>query len=106
MQCEYYALEGVAKLLETTKLVQATNNPDLQIEGVLLTMYDARTSLSRSVANETREFFGNKVFKTLIPRQVKLAEAPSYGEPVTVYAPHSKGARAYRKLAREVLNRG
>ncbi len=106
LQCEYYALEGVAKLLETTKLVQATNNPDLQIEGVLLTMYDARTSLSRSVANETREFFGNKVFKTLIPRQVKLAEAPSYGEPVTVYAPHSKGARAYRKLAREVLNRG
>lgn len=106
LQCEYYALEGVAKLLETTKIVQATTNSGLTIEGVLLTMYDVRTSLSRSVANDAREFFGSKVFKTVIPRQIKLAEAPSHGEPITVYAPHSKGARAYRKLAKEVLRHG
>lgn len=106
LQCEYYALEGVAKLLETTKLVQASQNPDLYINGVLLTMFDRRTSLSRAVATDAREFFGDKVFNTVIPRQIRLAEAPSHGEPITVYAPHSKGARAYRKLAKEVLDRG
>lgn len=106
LQCEYYALEGVAKLLETTKLVQGTENPDLSIEGVLLTMYDRRTSLSRAVAADAKDFFGDKVFSTVIPRQIKMAEAPSHGEPITTYAPFSKGARAYKKLAREVLDRG
>jgi chromosome partitioning protein len=106
IQCEFYALEGVSKLLETMKMVQSRLNPDLQIFGVLLTMYDSRTTLSRQVAEEVIKYFEKKVFKTIIPRNVKLSEAPSHGLPVTRYARLSKGAQAYIKLAREVIRRG
>lgn len=106
IQCEFYALEGVTKLLESMRMVKNRMNPDLDIFGVLLTMYDSRTTLSRQVAEEVSKYFGNKVFKTIIPRNVKLSEAPSHGLPVTQYARMSKGALAYTKLAREVTRRG
>ena len=105
IQCEFYALEGVTKLLESMKMVKNRMNPDLEIFGVLLTMYDSRTTLSKQVAEEVNKYFGKKVFKTIIPRNVKLSEAPSHGLPVTQYARMSKGAIAYSKLAKEVNRR-
>lgn len=105
IQCEFYALEGVTKLLESMKMVKNRMNPDLEIFGVLLTMYDSRTTLSKQVAEEVNKYFGKKVFKTIIPRNVKLSEAPSHGLPVTQYARMSKGALAYLKLAKEVNRR-
>ena len=106
IQCEYYALEGVTKLLESMKMVQRRLNPDLSIFGVLMTMYDSRTTLSRQVVEEVRKYFGNDVFKTVIPRSVKVSEAPSHGLPVTMYARLNKGAIAYKNLAKEVIRRG
>ena len=106
IQCEFYALEGVTKLLESMRMVKQRLNPDLDIFGVLLTMYDSRTTLSRQVAEEVQKYFGKKVFKQIIPRNVKLSEAPSHGLPVTQYAWLSKGSQAYTKLAREVIRRG
>jgi chromosome partitioning protein len=106
IQCEFYALEGVSKLLESMRMVKNRLNPDLEIFGVLLTMYDSRTTLSKQVAEEVQSYFGKKVFKTIIPRNVKLSEAPSHGLPVTQYARISKGAQAYVKLAKEVIRRG
>lgn len=106
IQCEFYALEGVTKLLESMRMVKSRLNPDLEIFGVLLTMYDSRTTLSKQVAEEVKKYFGNKVFKTVIPRNVKLSEAPSHGLPVTQYARISKGSQAYIKLAKEVTRRG
>ncbi len=106
IQCEFYALEGVSKLLESMKRVKARLNPEIEIYGVLLTMYDGRTMLSRQVAEEVRKYFGEKVFKTVIPRNVKLAEAPSHGLPVTKYSRMSKGSQSYIKLAKEVISRG
>ncbi len=105
IQCEYYALEGVSQLLSNIKLVQGALNPDLEVGGVILTMYDGRTKLSSDVAAQVREYFGDKAFETVIPRSVKLSEAPSYGEPIESYAPMSSGGIAYRQLAKEFLKR-
>jgi chromosome partitioning protein len=105
LHCEYFALEGLADLMTTLRRVKAGMNPDLEVYGVLLTMYDERTNLGQQVATEIREFFKSKVFDTVIPRNVKLAEAPSHGMPVTVYDPKSRGADAYNALAREFLER-
>ena len=105
IQCEYYALEGVTKLLESMRMVKSRINKDLDTYGVLMTMYDSRTSLSNQVVDEVRNYFGDKTFKTLIPRTVKLSEAPSFGMPVINYAPNNKGAKAYRELAKEVIRR-
>lgn len=105
IQCEYYALEGVTKLLESMRMVKSRINKDLETFGVLMTMYDSRTSLSNQVVDEVRNYFGDKTFKTLIPRTVKLSEAPSFGMPVIEYAPNNKGAKAYRELAKEVMKR-
>lgn len=106
IQCEFYALEGVTKLLESMNRVKNMLNPSLEIFGVLLTMYDNRTMLSRQVAEEVRKYFGVLVFDTLVPRTVKLSEAPSYGQPITEYDPTGKGAQAYWSLAEEVMKRG
>jgi len=106
IQCEYYALEGLSKLLDTIRLVKTRLNPRLEIFGVLLTMYDGRTSLANQVADEVRNFFGDKVFSTKIPRTVRLAEAPGYGQSAIAYNPQGKGANAYRELAKEVMSRG
>ncbi len=106
IQCEYYALEGVTKLLESMKRVKARLNPSLDIFGVLLTMYDNRTTLAKQVVEEVRGYFGKAVFNTLIPRSVKLSEAPSFGQPITQYDPKGKGAVCYRELAKEVISRG
>lgn len=106
IQCEFYALEGVTKLLDSMKRVKTRLNPTLDIFGVLLTMYDGRTTLSRQVVEEVRSYFGKTVFKTLIPRTVKLSEAPSFGQPITQYDPTGKGALSYIDLAKEVTNRG
>jgi chromosome partitioning protein len=103
IQCEFYALEGLSQLLNTIRLVQRSLNPRLKIEGVLLTMYDHRLNLSNQVAQEAREYFGSKVFRTAIPRNVRLAEAPSFGEPIIHYDVLSKGAQSYLALAKEVL---
>ncbi|AEB07893.1 chromosome segregation ATPase [Coriobacterium glomerans PW2] len=105
IQCEYYALEGVTKLLESMKMVKGRINTNLTIYGVVLTMYDSRTSLANQVVEEVRSFFGAETFKTLIPRTVKLSEAPSYGLPITTYAPNNKGSKAYMSLAKEVIKR-
>jgi chromosome partitioning protein len=105
IQCEYYALEGLSQLLNTIKLVQQNFNPGLAIEGVLLTMYDARLNLSKQVAAETREYFGGRVFQTLIPRSVRLAEAPSFGRPILLYDVQSVGARSYLAVAQELIKR-
>src|SRR5262245_38649973 len=104
LQCEYLALEGLTQLITAIRLVQDHLNPALRIEGVLLTMYDARVSLSKQVAEEARKFFSDRVYKTVIPRNVRLSEAPSFGKPIALYDPHSSGAESYRELAREVLN--
>ena len=106
IQCEFYALEGVTKLLDSMKRVKNVLNPSLDTFGVLLTMYDGRTMLARQVADEVRDYFGSKVFETIIPRTVRLSEAPSFGQPITEYDPKGKGAQAYMDLAKEVINRG
>ena len=103
IQCEYYALEGVGQLMNTVNLIKQQLNKDLYIEGVVLTMNDARTNLSNQVISEVKKYFKDNVYKTVIPRNVKLSEAPSYGMPITTYAPLSKGARCYEKLAGEVI---
>ena len=103
IQCEYYALEGVTELFDTLARIRRLYNPNLTIEGLLLTMYDERTNLSSAVASDLRDFYGQQVFETVIPRNVRLAEAPSYGKPITVYDPHSKGAEAYMHLAKEII---
>ena len=103
IQCEYYALEGVGQLINTINLVKKQLNKDLYIEGVVLTMNDARTNLSNQVIKEVKTYFKDNVYKTIIPRNVKLSEAPSFGMPITVYAPKSKGARCYEKLTNEIL---
>lgn len=103
IQSEFYALEGVSQLLNTVNLVKKSLNEKLEIEGVLLTMFDGRTNLSIQVADEVKKFFTTKVYKTIIPRNVRLSEAPSYGEPIIIYDPRSKGAEVYMKLAKEVI---
>lgn len=106
IQCEFYALEGVTKLLESMKRVKSRLNPTLDIYGILLTMYDSRTTLSKQVVDEVREYFGRLVFSTPIPRTVKLSEAPSFGQPITQYDPKGRGALSYIELAKEVIARG
>ena len=103
VQCEYYALEGLGQLLNTISLVKKHLNKDIEIEGALLTMYDIRTNLSNQVVKEVKKYFENKVYKTVIPRNVRLSEAPSYGMPITEYDPRSKGAKSYIKFAKEFL---
>jgi len=105
VQCEYYAMEGISSLLETIELVRECLNNQLLIEGVLLTMYDVRTNLSEQVAKEVRSYFGDLVFQTVIPRNVRLGEAPSHGLPISLYDAASKGAQTYQELAREILTR-
>jgi chromosome partitioning protein len=105
VQCEYYALEGLSQLLNTVHLIQRNVNPTLGIDGVLLTMYDARLNLSRQVATDAREYFGPKVFESVIPRNVRLAEAPSFGKPIILYDLASVGAQAYMAVAKELISR-
>jgi chromosome partitioning protein len=105
IQCEFYALEGLSQLLNTVRIVQKNLNPALQIEGVLLTMYDSRLNLSKQVAEEAKEYFGSKVYRTTIPRNVRIAEAPSFGEPIVLYDILSVGAKSYLALAKEVIAR-
>ncbi|MCR4399836.1 MAG: AAA family ATPase [Syntrophomonadaceae bacterium] len=106
LQCEYYALEGLSQLLHTVSLVKRGINPRLRIEGIVLTMFDARTNLSVQVADEVRRHFGRQVYRTVIPRNVRLSEAPSHGKPIVVYDPKSRGAEVYRELAKEVMGHG
>ncbi len=106
IQCEYFALEGISSLMNTIEAVRENMNPQLAVEGVLLTMYDERTVLARQVAAELRQFFPDKVFQTSIPRNVRLAEAPSHGKPIFQYDVRSKGAESYLNLAREILAQG
>ena len=106
IQCEFYALEGVSQLMNTIELVRNNLNPRLEIEGVVMTMYDSRTKLAEQVVAEVRENFGDVVYKTMIPRTVRLSEAPSYGQPIIYYDKRSKGADVYRNLAEEVIARG
>jgi chromosome partitioning protein len=106
VQCEYYALEGLSQLLNTVRLVQKHLNHELAIEGVLLTMLDARTNLGIQVIEEVKKYFQDKVFKTIIPRNVRLSEAPSHGEPIIIYDPKSRGAEVYLELAKEVVTSG
>ncbi|HEY2847615.1 MAG TPA: AAA family ATPase [Pyrinomonadaceae bacterium] len=103
IQCEYYALEGVTELFDTLARLRRELNPNLAIEGLLLTMYDERTNLSAAVAKDLRDFYGSQVLETVIPRNVRLAEAPSFGQPIITYDPNSRGARAYSYLAKEIL---
>ncbi len=103
VQCEYYALEGLGQLLNTVNLVKKHLNKNLEVEGAVLTMYDIRTNLSNQVVKEVKRYFDDKVYKTVIPRNIKLSEAPSFGMPISLYDPKSKGARCYEKLAKEVL---
>ena len=105
IQCEFYALEGLSQLLNTVRLVQQNLNPRLQVEGVLLTMYDHRLNLSRQVADEAKEYFGDKVYRSTIPRNVRLAEAPSFGKPIVLYDIVSQGAQSYLALAKEIIAR-
>ena len=104
IQCEFFALEGISELMDTIDRIRDSFNHDLQVEGILLTMYDDRTNLTRQVARDLREFFGDEVFKTIIPRSIRLAEAPSFGKPILGYDPRSKGAESYIKLAKEILD--
>lgn len=106
IQCEYYALEGLTQLMRSIRRVREELNPGLRVGGVLLTMFDPRTNLAHQVAEEVRSFFGDQVFKTLVPRNVRLSEAPSFGVPVALYAPKSAGAEAYAAIADEVMSRG
>jgi chromosome partitioning protein len=104
IQCEYFALEGVSELMETVQQIRRARNPKLEIEGVLLTMFDERTNLSNQVMKDLREFFGNKVFSSIIPRNIRLGEAPSHGRPILLYDIKSKGAEAYIRLAKEIIH--
>ena len=106
IQCEYLALEGVSELLDTLMRIRRTLNPTLAVEGIVLTMYDERTTLSKQVASDLRSFFGSQVFEAVIPRNVRLAEAPSHGKPIHFYDIHSRGAEAYTNLAKEVISNG
>jgi chromosome partitioning protein len=103
IQCEYYALEGVGQLLQTVHMVQEHLNPRLELEGILLTMFDARTNLAIQVVEEVKNYFGDKVFHTIIPRNIRLSEAPSHGKPVIAYDARSRGAILYQELAQEVI---
>lgn len=105
IQCEYYALEGLSQLLRNVELVRSSLNPQLKVSGVVLTMYDGRTKLSKDVAGQIRDYFGDTAYRTVIPRSVRLSEAPSYGEPIEAFDPMSRGAIAYRALAREFRRR-
>lgn len=105
IQCEFYALEGVSQLMSTVEMVRKNMNPNIEIEGVILSMFDGRTNLSLQVVQEVKKYFGSKVFSTIIPRNVRLAEAPSYGLPIVKYDPKSKGAKAYQQFATELLRR-
>ncbi len=104
VQCEYFALEGVSELLDTLARVRSSHNPRLAVEGILLTMFDDRTNLSRQVRDDLRNFFGDQVFETMIPRNVRLAEAPSHGRPIFLYDPACRGAETYLQLAQEIIN--
>lgn len=104
IQCEFYALEGLSQLVNTARLIKRTTNPELEIEGVLLTMFDGRLNLTKQVAREVKKYFGTKVFKTTIPRAVKISEAPSFGEPVVYFDARCKGSKAYKNLAKEFLH--
>jgi chromosome partitioning protein len=106
IQCEYFALEGVTELFETLARLKRELNPKLAIEGLLLTMYDERTNLSAAVAKDLRDFYGPQVMKTVIPRNVRLAEAPSFGKPILLYDPKSRGAESYVELGKEILSHG
>ena len=106
IQCEYYALEGLSQLIHTIELVQERLNPNLEIEGVVFTMYDARTNLSLQVVENVKDNLSQNIYKTIIPRNIRLAEAPSYGMPITLYDPKSTGAESYMLLAEEVINKG
>ena len=103
VQCEFYALEGLTQLMQTVEMVRDNMNSSLRLLGMVLTMFDGRTNLSLQVAEEVKKYFSGKVFKTIIPRNVRLSEAPSHGEPITIYDPRSRGAEVYKKLAREVI---
>src|SRR5581483_6940852 len=105
IQCEYYALEGLGQLLRNVRLVQQNVNPGLRLDGIVMTMFDPRTKLSEQVVDEVRRFFGKRVYETIIPRTVRLSEAPGFGQPITVYDPRSRGAASYRSLALEVATR-
>ncbi len=105
MQAEYFALEGVSELLDTVERIRESLNPGLQIEGVLLTMFDERTNLAQQVAAELKNFFGDRMLETTVPRNVRLAEAPSHGKPALLYDPRSRGAEAYLRLAREIMTK-
>jgi chromosome partitioning protein len=105
IQCEYYALEGLGQLLRNVRLVQQNVNTDLRLTGIVMTMFDPRTKLSEQVVAEVRRYFGDRVYRSIIPRTVRLSEAPGFGQPITVYDPHSKGAQSYRDLAQEVASR-
>ena len=104
LQCEFYALEGLSALLNTVERIRETYNPRLELQGIVLTMFDARTSLSRQVAEEVRGHFGSSVFDSVVPRNVRIGESPSHGMPVLLYDPTSRGAEAYRLLAKELIN--
>ena len=106
IQCEFYALEGLSQLMATVRQVKRLYNAPLELEGVVMTMYDKRLNLTKQVADEVEKFFPGKVFSTVIPRTVRLSEAPSYGQPINYYDHASKGARAYRKLAGEIIKKG
>jgi chromosome partitioning protein len=103
IQCEFFALEGISQLMDTVDRVRESFSRSLEIEGILLTMYDERTNLSRQVAEDLRDFFTDQVLTTVIPRSIRLAEAPSYGKPILMYDPRSRGAESYIKLAKEIL---
>ena len=105
IQCEYYALEGVSQLINTVNLVKKSLNPALEVSGVIMTMYDVRTNLSSQIVQEVRNYFGKKVFNVIIPRNVRLAEAPSYGQSILQYDRNSKGAQAYMQLAEEFIEK-
>ena len=106
IQCEFFALEGISELMDTLDRIRASFHHEIALEGIVLTMYDERTNLTRQVANDLREFFGTDVLKTVIPRSIKLAEAPSFGKPVMLYDVRSKGAESYIQLAKEILSHG
>jgi chromosome partitioning protein len=106
IQCEYYALEGLGQLLKNVRLVQQNVNPQLRLTGIVMTMFDPRTRLSDQVVTEVKSYFGGRVYDAVIPRSVRLAEAPGFGQPITLYDPTSRGANAYRQLAKELLERG
>ena len=103
VQCEYYALEGLEQLMNTINLVKKHLNKELELEGAVLTMYDSRTNLANQVVKEVKNYFEDKVYKTVIPRNVRLSEAPSYGMPISVYDPKSKGAKCYERLVKEII---